>query len=199
MSTIQDADVPNRPGTSRGRARSAPGRAGNAPVDPDADGPTAAPAVAAGPEALGPDGERIDTDGVDAALLAGVAAAGEMDRAAGMHVAPEYPLEDLPPEIDVDTILDADGRPLAQVGAAERLDRLATLPDEPPSLEMPAGHLRSATDLGEDDLDGKDDVDDVDELYEAVLDEAVVDEPTLDDEDAAVPPVGVRPRSRAQS
>lgn len=191
MSMIQDADVPNPPGTSRGRARSDPGRAGHAPAATDADGPTAAPAAPEGPEGPGPDGERIDTDGADAALLAGVAAAGEMDRAAGIHVAPEYPLEDLPPEIDVDTILDADGRPLAQVGAAERLDRLAALPDQPSPLEVPASHLRSATDFGEDDVDREADLDDADELYEAVLDEAVLDEPTLIDEDAGSP-VGVR-------
>jgi len=115
--------------------------------------------------------DGVEGEGIAAALLAGVAAAGEMDRPAGTHVVPEYPLEDPPPEIDVDTIVDADGNPVAHAGAAERLDRLATLPDEPPPLPDQLGGDRLATDVDEEDPDGPG------ALYEAALDEAVLDEP----------------------
>ena len=141
MSSIQDEIVPRREGTTEPRSTAAERGAA-------ADG--------------------VEGEGIAAALLAGVAAAGEMDRPAGTHVAPEYPLEDQPSEIDVDTIVDSDGNPVAQVSAAERLDRLATLPDEPPPLPDELGRDRLATDLDEDDPDA---------LYEAVLDEAVRDEP----------------------
>ena len=112
--------------------------------------------------------DGVEGEGLAAALVAGVAAAGEMDRPAGVHVVPEYPADDPPPEIDVDTIVDADGRPIAQVGAFDRLDRLDTLPDEPPPLPDELGNERLLTDVDEDDPDA---------LYEAVLDEAVRDEP----------------------
>src|SRR5688500_1418347 len=133
MSSIQDDLVPNRAGTTT--PRSAAAERGAA-----ADG--------------------VEGEGIDAALLAGVAAAGEMDRPAGIHVAPEYPLAEPPAEIDVDTFVDAAGNSIAQVGSAERLDGLAPLPDEPPPLPDDLDHARIATEVDEDDPEA---------LYETVL------------------------------
>lgn len=143
MSAIQDDLVPKRPGITQPRST-------------DAERGAAA--------------DGVEGEGIAAALLAGVAAAGEMDRPAGVHVRPEFPLEDLPPEIGVDTIVDAAGNPIADVGASQRLDRLATLPDEPLPLPGDLDRDRLATEVDEDDPDGPG------ALYEAVLDETVRDE-----------------------
>jgi hypothetical protein len=50
------------------------------------------------------DDQTIDPEGIDAAMTAGVTAAGESDRPAGTHVPPEYPVEEVAPEIDVDAV-----------------------------------------------------------------------------------------------
>ena len=171
MSPVQDGSVPTRAATPR-----AP-RASTDQDDGSADaGLTAAPIETEPPDAPGRELDGVDAEGIDAALLAGVVAAGEMDRAAGTHVEPEYPLDDVPSEIDVDTIVEADGTPVASVRRGERLDRLATLPDEPAPVAAAAG---GADEEGEG----------ADGLYEAVLDEAVVAEDDLD-----APPGGAKSR-----
>jgi hypothetical protein len=70
----------------------------------------------------------------DAAFAAGVTAAGESDRPAGVHVPPEYPVEEVPAEIDVDAIHTLDGEEEA-ASPDERLEGLEELPEQPASVD----------------------------------------------------------------
>ena len=67
---------------------------------------------------------------MDAGYAAGVAAAGESNRPAGTHAAPEYPTDDPPTEIDVDAIYSLDGE-VVEPGPGEHLDDLDERPEDP--------------------------------------------------------------------
>lgn len=137
--------------TSPRRDRPLADRARDASEELEPDAPT----VTALADKDRPPAEGIDPEGFDAALLAGVAAAGEMDRAAGTHVAPEHPAEERPAEIDVDTIVAADGRPIGSVADAERLEGRAARPEEPRPLLERTGSERATpvASLDQEELD----------------------------------------------
>ena len=73
---------------------------------------------------------RADDDDVAIAALAGVRAAGETDRPAGTHAAPEHDTDDPPSELDVDSIQSLDGD-YEEPGPGQRLDDLSERPADP--------------------------------------------------------------------
>jgi hypothetical protein len=85
-------------------------------------------------EELGPGGPVVtrlaDDEDAEAAIAAGVTAAGESDRPAGSHVAPEHPVGDVPAETDVDQVetIDGDSRALRP---DEKLEGRELRPDDP--------------------------------------------------------------------
>jgi hypothetical protein len=85
-------------------------------------------------EELGPGGPVVtrlaDDEDAEAAIAAGVTAAGESDRPAGSHVAPEHPVGDVPAETDVDQVETIDGDVRA-LRPDEKLEGRELLPDDP--------------------------------------------------------------------
>ena len=73
---------------------------------------------------------HADDDDVAIAALAGVRAAGDSNRPAGTHAAPEYDTDDPPAEFDVDSIRSIDGDE-EEVGPGLRLDDLSERPEDP--------------------------------------------------------------------
>ena len=73
---------------------------------------------------------HVDDDDVASAALAGVMAAGESNRPAGTHAAPEHDTDDPPAEFDVDTIRSLDGTE-EEVGPGQHLDDLDERPEDP--------------------------------------------------------------------
>ena len=73
---------------------------------------------------------NVDDDDPAIAALAGVRAAGESNRPAGTHAAPEHDTDDPPAEFDVDTIQSLDGSAEA-VGPGQHLDDLDERPEDP--------------------------------------------------------------------
>ena len=74
---------------------------------------------------------RADDDDVAIAALAGVRAAGESDREAGTHAAPEHDTDDVPAEFDVDAIHSIDGDEEEALAPGQRLDDLSERPEDP--------------------------------------------------------------------
>jgi hypothetical protein len=74
-----------------------------------------------------------DDEEAETAYAAGVTAAGESDRPAGTHVPPEYPVAEVPAEIDVDAVHTLDGDE-EEAGPDERLEGREEPPDAPASL-----------------------------------------------------------------
>lgn len=104
------------------------------------------------------DADGVDLEGIDAVMVAGVTAAGESDRPAGTHVAPEYPVEEVTAEIDVDAVyrdpLLQRASELAEEEDAVDLDELADEADLGDDIV-----LREADALGEDEAGGDETVD----------------------------------------
>jgi hypothetical protein len=73
---------------------------------------------------------HADDDDVAIAALAGVRAAGESNRPAGTHAAPEHDTDDVPAEFDVDSIQSLDGD-YEEPGPGQRLDDLSERPEDP--------------------------------------------------------------------
>lgn len=73
---------------------------------------------------------HVDDDDVASAALAGVMAAGESNRPAGTHAAPEHDIDDPPAEFDVDAIRTLDGEE-EEVGPGQHLDDLSERPEDP--------------------------------------------------------------------
>ena len=73
---------------------------------------------------------HVDDDDVASAALAGVRAAGESNRPAGTHAAPEHDIDDPPAEFDVDSIQSIDGD-YEDLGPGQRLDDLSERPEDP--------------------------------------------------------------------
>lgn len=73
---------------------------------------------------------NVDDDDVASAALAGVRAAGESNRPAGTHAAPEHDIDDPPSELDVDSIQSLDGD-YEEVGPGQHLDDLSERPEDP--------------------------------------------------------------------
>lgn len=73
---------------------------------------------------------HVDDDDVASAAIAGVRAAGESNRPAGTHAAPEHDIDDPPAEFDVDTIRSLEGDE-EEPGPGQHLDDLAERPEDP--------------------------------------------------------------------
>jgi hypothetical protein len=71
-----------------------------------------------------------DDEDAEAAIAAGVTAAGESDRPAGSHVAPEHPVGEVPAETDVDQVETIDGDAHA-LRPDEKLEGRELRPDDP--------------------------------------------------------------------
>jgi hypothetical protein len=109
------------------------------------DVPVADLGQAAG-EDPGPDApvarQLVPDDDFDRIFAAGVTAAGESDRPAGVHVPPEYPTGEVPAEFDVDSVFSLDPDDTADATDGERLEGRAGRPDEPEPLEDDAEQVR---------------------------------------------------------
>jgi hypothetical protein len=71
-----------------------------------------------------------DDEDAEAAIAAGVTAAGESDRPAGRHVAPEHPADEVPAETDVDQVQTIGGDARAPL-PDEKLEGREVRPDDP--------------------------------------------------------------------